>query len=126
MTKLTNSELRDAVQRMWVSQGQKCKLCKLPLAYGPNCVGDHCHKTGKLRGAIHRRCNSLLGKLENNAARFGFSQPGQLEAFMYGVGDYLRAPTLGYIHPLFKTADEKRLARNKKAVRTRAAKKVAK
>lgn len=125
--KLTNSQLRDTVQQMWAAQGQKCKLCRLPLRYDANCVGDHCHKTGKLRGAIHRRCNSLLGKLENNAARFGFSQPGQLEAFMYGVGDYLRAPTLGMIHPLYKTADEKRLARNKKAVVKRAAaKKVAK
>ena len=121
--KLTNSQLRDTVQQLWVMQGQKCKLCQLPLAWDANCVGDHCHKTGKLRGAVHRRCNSLLGKLENNAARFGFSRPGQLEAFMYGVGDYLRKPCLPYIHPLHKTADEKRLARNKKAVRARAAKK---
>lgn len=124
--KLTNSQLRDTIKQMWAAQGQKCKLCKLPLAYGPNCVGDHCHKTGKLRGAIHRRCNSLLGKLENNAARFGFGAPGQLEAFMYGVGDYLRATPHHFIHPLYLTEDEKRLKRNKKAVAKRAAAKVAK
>ncbi len=121
--KLTHSQLKDTNQQLWAAQGQKCKLCRLPLAWGPNAVGDHCHKTGHIRGTIHRRCNSLLGKLENNAARFGFSAPGQLEAFMYGVGDYLRAPHTPYIHPLHKTADEKRLARNKKAVKVRAAKK---
>lgn len=124
--KLTNSQLRETVQLMWSGQGQKCKLCKLPLRFDPNCVGDHCHKTGRVRGSIHRRCNSLLGKLENNAARFGFSGPGQLEAFMYGVGDYLRSEPSHYIHPLFKTPEEKRLARNIKACKVRAAKKVGK
>ena len=124
--KLTNSQLREAVQGMWAGQGQKCKLCKLPLRFDANCVGDHCHKTGKLRGAIHRRCNSLLGKLENNAPRFGFNAPGQLEAFLYGVGDYLRADHSHLIHPLYKTPEEKRLARNLKACKVRAAKKVVK
>lgn len=123
--KLTNTQLREAVKNMWAQQGQKCKLCKLPLRYDANCVGDHCHKTGKLRGAIHRRCNSLLGKLENNAPRFGFNAPGQIEAFCYGLGDYLRAEHSHLIHPLFKNAEEKRLARNKKAVKVRAAKKAA-
>jgi hypothetical protein len=124
--KLTNSQLRDHVKQMWATQGQKCRLCKLPLVFDANCVGDHCHKTGKLRGAVHRRCNSLLGKLENNAPRFGFGAPGQLEAFLYGVGDYLRTATSPYIHPLHKTPEEKRLLRNKKAVIRRAQAKVSK
>lgn len=120
--KLTHSQIKTTATQLWVANGQKCKLCKLPLGQ-PMIVLDHCHKTGKVRGAIHRRCNSLLGKLENNAARFGFNAPGQLEAFMYGVGDYLRAPSLPYIHPLHKTPDEKREARNKKARQVRASKK---
>lgn len=124
--KLTNSQLRDHVKQMWATQGQKCLLCKLPLTYDANCVGDHCHKTGRMRGAVHRRCNSLLGKLENNAARFGFSRPGHLEAFMYGVGDYLRMTPHLHIHPLYLTEDEKRIKRNKKAVLKRAKAKVTK
>lgn len=124
--KIKHSEIKPTALQMWAAAGQKCKLCRLPVAAGPNLVLDHCHKTGRIRGAIHRRCNSLLGKLENNAARFGFNAPGQLEAFMYGVGDYLRADKSHLIHPLYLTEDEKRIKRNEKAVKKRAAAKVSK
>jgi len=119
--KLTHSGIKPTAIALWAGKGQKCALCKLPLPQ-QMIVLDHDHKSGLVRGAVHRRCNSLLGKLENNAPRFGFNAPGQLEAFMYGVGDYLRAPPTQYIHPLHKTEDEKRIARNLKAQKLRALK----
>lgn len=105
-----------------VQQGNKCALCQLPgVANDP--VLDHCHTTGAVRGTLHRSCNSLLGKVENNAARFGIKN---LSAFLHGAAGYLQRHSTnitGLIHPTHKTADEKRIARNKKAVLTRAAKK---
>jgi hypothetical protein len=79
-----------------------------------------------VRGTLHRSCNSLLGKVENNAARFGIKS---LPAFLHGCAGYLQRHATnitGLIHPTHKTDDEKRLARNKKAVKVRAAKRITK
>lgn len=128
MQKLTNSQLKDVKGHRWLANGRRCELCQLPVANDPNLVVDHCHKNGWVRGAIHRRCNSLLGKLENNAARFGFRDMTQLWAFLEGAAKYMRRNETchtGMIHPLHKTADEKRLATNLKAQKKRAAAKKA-
>lgn len=99
-----------------------CDLCGLPgVAKDP--VLDHCHTTGAVRGTLHRSCNALLGKVENNHARFGMSK-GNLPAFLHGAAKYLQKHSTnitGLIHPTHKTEDEKRIARNKKAVQRRAA-----
>lgn len=85
-----------------------------------NAVLDHDHRTGAVRAAIHRGCNSLLGKLENNAARYGVRDIG---VFANGVAQYLRAHmtnVTGLLHPTHKSEDEKRELRNKRARATRA------
>lgn len=44
------------------NQGGLCLLCGLPLdGLDRDTVVDHCHSTGKVRGILHRRCNSALG-----------------------------------------------------------------
>lgn len=109
---------------MVIDQGGRCPICQRPLSIAA-AVLDHDHNTGAIRAALHRGCNSLLGKLENNAARYGVVD---LAAFAAGVPSYIRkhfVNVTGLIHPLHKTPDEKRLARNAKARKTRAANKVA-
>lgn len=99
-----------------------CALCGLPgVAKDP--VLDHCHKTGAVRGTLHRSCNALLGKVENNVARFGVKN---LPAFLHGAASYLQRHATnitGLIHPTHKTPEEKRLARNTAARNARAVKK---
>lgn len=76
-----------------------------------------------MRGVLHRGCNSLWGTLENNAPRYGVRD---LAVFANGVGQYLRAHmvnTTGYLHPTYRTEEEKRVRRNAKARATRAKKK---
>ena len=89
-------------------------MCGLPgVAKDP--VLDHCHRTGAIRGTLHRSCNSLLGKVENNVARFGVKD---LAAFLHGTARYLqihKTNITGMTHPTHKTDEEKRLARNKQA-----------
>lgn len=83
---------------------------------------DHCHITGAVRGTLHRSCNALLGKIENNHARFGLPKE-RLSAFLHGTAKYLQkhmTNITGLIHPTHKTEDEKRIARNLKAVKKRA------
>lgn len=117
--RLTNSRIAEVRNNQIVQQQGKCALCGLPgVIKDP--VLDHCHKTGAVRGTLHRSCNALLGKVENNVARFGVKD---LAAFLHGTARYLqihRTNITGMIHPTHKTDDEKRLLRNKRAVQRRA------
>lgn len=64
----------------------------------------------------------MLGKVENNHARFGVSN-ANLPAFLHGAAKYLqihKTNITGLIHPTHLTEDEKRLKRNKAAVKRRA------
>lgn len=46
-------------------QNQLCSICLQPFENSIPCI-DHCHKTGKFRGLLHRHCNSLLGFAQDN------------------------------------------------------------
>lgn len=123
-SRLTNSQVKETRDRQIINQRGLCDLCKLP-GVQKDPVLDHCHRTGAIRATLHRSCNSLLGKVENNSARFGVKD---LSAFLHGAASYLqkhKTNLTGLIHPTHKSDEEKRLARNKKAVVKRAAAKKA-
>jgi Recombination endonuclease VII len=120
MQRLKVSEIAVVRGRLSTEQGGLCALCKLPLTRP--CL-DHDHSTGAVRGVLHSGCNALLGKVENNAARYGVTN---ISAFGSGVGAYLQrhqTNLTGLLHPTHKTDDEKRLLRNSRAVKARATKK---
>lgn len=121
MRKLKYAEVAPVRSKLLVEQGGKCALCQQPIAKGKE-VLDHCHKEGFIRGVLHASCNSLLGKLENSRARFGLGNDLAFAAFLRGVVPYLHASSGKYdiLHPTFKTAEQKRLARNAAARKRRA------
>jgi hypothetical protein len=50
-------------QNLLEAQNSECKICKTKTP-GKNRISfsvDHCHKTGKVRGLLCIKCNSLLG-----------------------------------------------------------------
>ncbi len=113
--KLKASEVAPTRARLLIEQRGACALCQLPWKLGQDDVLDHCHTTGAVRGTLHRGCNSLLGKVENNYKRYGVHNLG---AFLNNATAYLQrheTNQTGLIHPTHKTDDEKRLARNKRA-----------
>lgn len=64
---------------MWQDQGGACAICRRPFAvenqpgmHADNCVVDHCHRTGKVRGLLCPHCNLGLGHF--------FDSPALLEA----------------------------------------------
>lgn len=125
MRKLTYSQVAIVRLRLANAQNQRCALCGAPFGKKApmDPVLDHDHNTGAIRGVLHRGCNSLLGKVENNAPRYGVRD---LFAFGSGLQAYLvkhQVPVTDLIHPTYKTEDEKRLARNARARKARAAKK---
>lgn len=125
MTKLTATQLRNVRVHIAAEQGNRCALCQgqLGIKAPLDPVLDHDHATGAVRGVLHRGCNSLLGKVENNAGRYGVRN---VRAFCSGLAGYLlkhMVNVTGYIHPTYRTEDEKRLLRNKRARITRAKRK---
>lgn len=118
--KLTYSAVAGVRSELLLKQGFRCALCLRTIKSDP--VLDHDHQTGVIRGVLHRGCNALLGKIENNHKRYGVED---LSAFLHGTVGYMqrhREPRTQWLHPTFKTAEEKRLARNAKARKKRAKK----
>lgn len=120
MDQLKTSQIAPVRNQMLAAQGGKCALCGLPCA-PDKAVLDHCHSEGFIRGTLHRSCNSLLGKLENNRARYGLGKDTEFAAFLAGVVKYLHSSKNKYstLHPTFKTPEQKRLARNAAARKKR-------
>lgn len=59
----------DEYERILEAQGHKCWCCgaehKEAGRYGPLCV-DHNHTTGDVRGLLCRRCNMVIGSVEES------------------------------------------------------------
>ena len=118
--RLKTTEVAVIRERLAKANNNRCALCQLPLTKP---VLDHDHATGAVRGVLHNGCNALLGKLENNYKRYGVVN---LAAFSNGVAAYLQRHVTnqtGYLHPTYRTEDEKRIRRNTKARAARAARK---
>lgn len=122
MQKLTYSQVAPVRANLLQVQKGRCALCgDIPKA---PCL-DHCHVNGWIRGVLCSGCNAMLGKLENNRARYGLGNDVKFASFLSSVAMYLNYHKYGptnTLHPTHKTADEKRLARNAKARKARASK----
>jgi hypothetical protein len=86
------------------TQGFRCALCGDHLPAAQACA-DHCHKTGHLRGVIHRACNSVLGKVERGT-RYG--RDFDPAAFALGLHEYLTRNRQYPLHPSHGRAKTKR------------------
>lgn len=99
-----------------------CKLCGEKFTEKNPAVVDHDHKTGIIRGVLHRGCNAMLGVVENGRARYQLQDNARLgrmlRAVLGYISEYRADPVL---YPTHRTDDEKRIRRNKKAVKKRAA-----
>lgn len=124
MRRLKQNEIKAYREELLEKQGGMCALCGEQL-FRDDAVLDHHHKMGWVRGVLHRGCNALLGKIENNHKRMGVPS---LDSFLGGCADYIRDGLLPICkdgqpvyHPSHRTPDEKRLLRNKRARRKRKA-----
>lgn len=56
-------------KRLFIEQQGRCKICGIHQSELKNrrvLHVDHCHKTGKIRGLLCGRCNTWLGRYEDN------------------------------------------------------------
>lgn len=54
----------DQFDAMKERQGNVCAVCKEP--FDGYVAVDHDHTTGKVRGLLHRRCNTMVGMARDN------------------------------------------------------------
>lgn len=117
--RLKVKEVAECRLKLLTQQGYRCALCQLACST-EQAVLDHDHSTGAIRAVLHRSCNALLGKVENNFRRYGVQN---LAAFCNGAAAYLQAHATnrtGFFHPTHRTDDEKRERRNAAARKRRA------
>lgn len=110
--KLKHREIAPLRQRLLNEQNDLCALCTQPIV--DDAVLDHDHTTGNIRCVLHRGCNALLGKIENNMARNRVDL-GRLATISNNLIKYLTADARSeFLHPTFKTPEEKKMAYKKK------------
>jgi DNA-binding sugar fermentation-stimulating protein len=85
-------------------QNNRCALCGDVVV--DDAVLDHCHKTGLLRQVLHRGCNSMLGKIENNMPRSKMTIE-RLEEFAGRLVEYIKTQHTEVLHPTFKIKEPK-------------------
>lgn len=134
MRKVTRAQLRTITMKLAKEQGGNCLLCGKPLDFsikgtkGDSVVADHCHLSGRIRGALHRSCNGGEGRVSSAAGRWivgSMQDPLAIAKALRALAEYLEREPSNYLYPTYKTDEEKRLAANAKARKARAVKKAA-
>ena len=97
--KLKYTEVRTYRQQQLAQQDFCCALCGDIII--DDAVLDHDHKTGLLRKVLHRGCNAMLGKIENNMAR-NHLRGQRLKQFALNLVDYISVTHTEVLHPTYK------------------------
>lgn len=99
LMRLKYTEIKDYRQQTLLLQNECCALCQEKIV--DDAVLDHDHKTGLVRAVLHRGCNALLGKIENNLARNKMDL-FRLRSWANNLVDYIQTTHTGITHPKHK------------------------
>ena len=116
--KLKSTEIRGYRLQQLQEQNNLCALCGDVII--DDAVLDHDHKSGLIRQVLHRGCNSMLGKIENNMPRSRMNKD-RLRTFALNLLQYIETTHTEITHPTHKDKTMKalpvrgmRTAKNKK------------
>jgi hypothetical protein len=109
--KLKYTEVKQYRTEQLTQQNQCCALCGEQIY--DDAVLDHDHKTGLIRKVLHRGCNALLGKIENNMAR-NHVDHHRLEMIASNIAAYISTQWTDLRHPTHKNQEERKLAAKKR------------
>jgi hypothetical protein len=114
--KLKASEVKQYREDLLKLQNNMCALCDEIIEDG-KAVLDHDHKSGQVRGVLHRGCNALEGVIVNNMARNLVQLDRLLKIFgnWQAYHDQIQSQVL---HPTHRTSEE-RAQRAKKRAKAR-------
>jgi hypothetical protein len=97
--KLKRTEIKSYRELQLQEQQNLCALCQEHII--DDAVLDHDHKSGRIRRVLHRGCNALLGKIENNLPlnRITISR---LNAITNNLVTYIETKHTDILHPTHK------------------------
>jgi hypothetical protein len=98
-------------QALLAQQQQRCALCQEHIL--DDAVLDHDHSSGRIRKVLHRGCNAMLGKIENNMPRNRMTLE-RLGRFADNLIKYLEQEYEDIVHPTYLTKEEKAMYKKKK------------
>ena len=110
--RLAPKDIPEYRARMLKKQRGLCALCKEPCS-PEQATLDHDHRTGHIRGVLHRQCNSVEGRVLNWLNRAGRLTPPALARALlrYWARDYSKNP----IHPNHGKPKKRRRRRKRRA-----------
>ena len=118
MHRIKRTDVPTITATLLKKQDYKCVLCGGSLKAGAkkDPVLDHDHKDGHVRDVLCRNCNGIEGKVFNLARRAKHDKT-EIEwlANLVRYWHKHKTPQHGVLHHTHKTAEEKRLDRNRKA-----------
>jgi hypothetical protein len=114
MNKLKQREVKEYREQQLLKQGNCCALCGDKII--DDAVLDHDHKTGLVRQVLHRGCNSLLGKIENNMPRSQVDI-NRLKGIAHNLIGYIITTHSETLHPTHRTHEERKQLAKKRAKR---------
>lgn len=97
--KLKSTAIKSYRLKQLEQQGNCCALCGDLIT--DDAVLDHDHKTGLIRQVLHRGCNSMLGKIENNMPRSRMNIT-RLRSFALNLLSYIETTHTELLHPTYK------------------------
>lgn len=130
--KITRGQVRVVTMKLLKEQGGLCPVCAKPISLAQRSTSgdgpalDHDHRTGHIRGVLHRSCNGGIGKAESIVGRWitGSMQDEQaIIQDMQRMVNYLLQPNTDLIYYSHKTEEEAKAAQNAKRRRVRAQRK---
>jgi len=122
--KLKTAQIAPVRAKLLAKQKYKCPLCEGSMkAGGKKPALDHDHTTGYIRDVLCINCNGIEGKIHNLArrAKNKLTVDEWLDNLMAYRQRHKEPQHGGLIYPTHKTEEEKRLAKNAKARKKRAA-----
>ncbi|MCK5017757.1 MAG: hypothetical protein KAS32_11900 [Candidatus Peribacteraceae bacterium] len=131
MRRLKHTEIKPTRIAIQTAQNNECAICSVSFTDAkivkkklvPKYIStlDHDHTTGVIRGVLCNSCNGNEGRIRRRA--MSAKRDGTELQWLKRLVAYLELheqPQTTLLHPTHKSADEKRLAQNKKARQRRA------
>jgi len=130
--RITRGQVRAVTLKLLKEQGGLCLICGKPIELtakstsGDGPALDHSHRTGHIRGVLHRSCNGGIGRAESVIGRWvtgSMQDEGAIVDDMQRMVDYLRKPETDLIYYTHRSPEELAQAQMLKARKARARRK---
>lgn len=122
--RITTAQIAPVRAKLLQAQKYKCPLCEGSMKGGGKKPAlDHDHTTGYLRDVLCLNCNGMEGKIYNLArrAKGKLTEQQWIDNWVAYHARHQSPQHGGIFHPTHKSEEEKRIARNTKARKKRAA-----